>query len=101
VRLRHELRTRLCVHGRLDRPARALEHVLLEGERTHDDDPSYGLRKLVDIALRSIASSPFEDPTTAAQALPDQLGIGSGRDVVDGDGDGDGRVRARPATIPP
>jgi uncharacterized membrane protein len=59
----------LRVHGRLDRPARALSCVFIEGERTHDDDPSYGLRKLVDITLRSIASSPFVDPTTAAQAL--------------------------------
>jgi uncharacterized membrane protein len=59
----------LRVHGRLDRPARAVSCVFIEGERTHEDDPAYGLRKLVDITLRSIASSPFDDPTTASQAL--------------------------------
>jgi uncharacterized membrane protein len=43
--------------------------VLLDNERTHIGDPGYGLRKLVDIAERSIASSPYDDPTTAVQAI--------------------------------
>jgi uncharacterized membrane protein len=43
-------------------------HVLLGGERVHTEDLAYGFRKLVDIAVRSIAQ-PFEDPTTAVQAL--------------------------------
>jgi uncharacterized membrane protein len=59
------------VHGR---PARdvdpaVVQAVVLGRERTHEWDPSYGVRKLVDIAERSIGSSPFEDPTTAVQAL--------------------------------
>jgi uncharacterized membrane protein len=37
-------------------------------ERVHTEDPSYGLRKLVDVAERSIAQ-PFDDPTTTLQAL--------------------------------
>ena len=37
-------------------------------ERVHTEDPAYGLRKLVDIAERSIAQ-PFNDPTTTLQAL--------------------------------
>jgi uncharacterized membrane protein len=43
--------------------------VLLDNERTHVGDAAYGLRKLVDIAERSIASSPFDDPVTAVQAI--------------------------------
>ncbi|NUR07871.1 MAG: DUF2254 domain-containing protein [Nocardioidaceae bacterium] len=43
-------------------------HVLLGPERVHTEDLAYGLRKLVDIAVRSIAQ-PFNDPTTAVQAL--------------------------------
>jgi uncharacterized membrane protein len=34
----------------------------------HTEDLAYGFRKLVDIAVRSIAQ-PFNDPTTAVQAL--------------------------------
>ena len=43
-------------------------HVLLAAERVHTEDLAYGFRKLVDIALRSIAQ-PFNDPTTTVQAL--------------------------------
>jgi uncharacterized membrane protein len=43
--------------------------VKLGPERTHEDDPAYGIRKLVDIAERSVYSSPFQDPTTSVQAL--------------------------------
>jgi uncharacterized membrane protein len=42
--------------------------VLVGPERVHTEDPSYGLRKLVDIAERSIAQ-PFDDPTTTLQSL--------------------------------
>jgi uncharacterized membrane protein len=42
--------------------------VLVGPERVHSEDASYGLRKLVDIAERSIAQ-PFNDPTTTVQAL--------------------------------
>jgi uncharacterized membrane protein len=57
--------------GSLDERQRAevLECTVIEPERSHDDDPAYGIRKLVDISLRSIASSPFDDPTTTVQAL--------------------------------
>jgi uncharacterized membrane protein len=43
--------------------------VLLDNERSHVGDASYGLRKLVDIAERSVASSPYDDPMTAVQAI--------------------------------
>jgi uncharacterized membrane protein len=46
-----------------------VKSVMLGSERTHEWDPSYGIRKLVDIAERSVGSSPFEDPTTAVQSL--------------------------------
>jgi uncharacterized membrane protein len=42
--------------------------VLVADERVHTEDIPYGLRKLVDIAERSIAQ-PFNDPTTTLQAL--------------------------------
>jgi uncharacterized membrane protein len=42
--------------------------VLLGPERTHEDDPAFGFRKLVDIAERGI-SQPFLDPTTTKQAI--------------------------------
>ena len=38
-------------------------------ERTLDQDVAYGFRMLVDIAERSLAESPFLDPTTAVQAI--------------------------------
>jgi uncharacterized membrane protein len=43
--------------------------VLLDNERSHVGDAAYGFRKLVDIAERSIASSPYDDPATAVQAV--------------------------------
>ena len=50
--------------GRLDRDeVRGL--IQLADERTHDTDPAFGFRKLVDIATRSIE----HDPTTTVQAL--------------------------------
>src|SRR3954469_12299791 len=53
--------------GRL-RDSDVTRHVLLGPERVHTEDLAYGFRKLVDIAVRSIAQ-PFNDPTTAVQAL--------------------------------
>src|SRR5919112_5720289 len=42
--------------------------VTLGRERTHNFDPAFGFRKLVDIAERSVVQ-PFNDPTTAVQAI--------------------------------
>jgi len=42
--------------------------VVLGSERTHTDDAAYGFRKLVDVAVRSVAE-PFDDPTTCVQAV--------------------------------
>jgi uncharacterized membrane protein len=41
----------------------------LKLERTLDEDLAYGMRLLVDIAERSLSDSPFQDPTTAVQAI--------------------------------
>jgi uncharacterized membrane protein len=49
-----------------DRLHRAL---VLKLERTLERDVAYGLRMLVDIAERSLSESPFQDPTTAVQAI--------------------------------
>ena len=43
--------------------------VAIGPERTMNQDVAYGLRMLVDIAIRSLSSGPFEDPTTAVQAI--------------------------------
>ena len=42
-------------------------HVQLE--RTLENDVAYGVRLLVDIAARSLADSPFQDPSTTVQAI--------------------------------
>jgi uncharacterized membrane protein len=58
------------VHGdgaRLDR-TRLPRHVVLGRERIHAGDPSYGLRKLVDVALRALTPAQ-NDPTTASQVI--------------------------------
>src|SRR5688500_8250524 len=41
----------------------------LKLEPTLDEDVAYGIRLLVDIAERSLSESPFQDPTTAVQAI--------------------------------
>ncbi len=41
----------------------------LKLEPTLDEDVAYGFRLLVDIAERSLSDSPFQDPTTAVQAI--------------------------------
>ena len=70
--------------------------VWLGGERSHTDDPAYGVRKLVDIAERGLAE-PFEDPTTTVMALDrihDVLRMLVNRDFPDGRySDDDGRLR--------
>ena len=43
--------------------------LILDLERTLDEDVAYGIRLLVDIAQRSMADSPLQDPTTAVQAI--------------------------------
>ncbi len=43
--------------------------MILALEPTLDEDVAYGIRLLVDIAERSLADSPFQDPSTAVQAL--------------------------------
>lgn len=43
--------------------------VILRLERTLDQDVAYGIRLLVDVAERSISDSPWQDPTTAVQAI--------------------------------
>jgi uncharacterized membrane protein len=71
--------------SRLDRN-RVKQLVWLGGERSHTDDPSYGVRKLVDIAERGLVE-PFEDPTTAVMAIDrihDVLRMLVNRDFPDG-----------------
>jgi uncharacterized membrane protein len=45
------------------------DSLVLKLEPTLDQDVAYGIRLLVDIAERSLADSPFQDPTTAVQAI--------------------------------
>jgi uncharacterized membrane protein len=73
--------------------------VLLGLERTLDQDMAYGFRMLVDVAERSIAESPFLDPTTAMQAidrLHDCLRQLARRPTQSGEySDAEGRTRLR------
>ena len=59
------------VHGEADAldEDRLHEALVLKLERTLDEDVAYGIRLLVDIAQRSLADSPLQDPTTAVQAI--------------------------------
>ena len=59
------------VTGDLDRlPVdRVVGAIRLGLERTLEQDVAYGMRMLVDMAERSLAESPFTDPTTAVQAI--------------------------------
>ena len=45
------------------------ESLILTLEPTLEEDVAYGVRLLVDIAERSLSDSPFQDPTTAVQAI--------------------------------
>jgi uncharacterized membrane protein len=61
----------LRVHGdpsRLDE-RRLQKSFIMQLERTLDHDVAYGIRLLVDIAERSLADSPLQDPTTTVQAI--------------------------------
>ena len=53
---------------RLDANA-AMRSIEFGLERTLDQDMAYGLRLLVDIGERSLSDGPFQDPTTAVQAI--------------------------------
>jgi uncharacterized membrane protein len=59
------------VHGEADAldEDRLHKGLVLKLERTLDEDVAYGIRLLVDIAQRSLADSPLQDPTTAVQAI--------------------------------
>ena len=59
------------VHGKADDldEMRLHKALMLKLEPTLDEDVAYGIRLLVDIAERSLAESPFQDPTTAVQAI--------------------------------
>lgn len=59
------------VRGALAEPHRgaAALSVILDRERSNEFEPAFGLRKLVDVAMRSIYSGPFQDPTTTVQAI--------------------------------
>ncbi|MDP4334864.1 DUF2254 family protein [Curtobacterium sp. A7_M15] len=54
-------------HGDDDQALR--RGILLDNERSHVGDAAYGLRKLTEVAQRSIASGPHDDPGTAVQAI--------------------------------
>ncbi|MHA7278049.1 DUF2254 domain-containing protein [Arthrobacter sp. Hz1] len=46
-----------------------VKNIALGPERTLNQDVAYGIRMLVDIAERALSSGPFQDPTTAVQAI--------------------------------
>lgn len=54
--------------GRLDRKA-VHAGVIIRLERTLEQDVAYGMRLLVDMADRALADAPWQDPTTAVQAI--------------------------------
>ena len=88
----------LRVEGDRSRLPEGIDRALqLALERTLDQDVAYGFRMLVDIAERSLAESPYLDPTTAVQAidrLHDNLRHLSRRHFPDGvHRDRDGRRR--------
>ena len=59
----------LAVHGGPVPPRRTLRYAISVGvERTYHQDLGFGLRQLVDIALRALSPA-INDPTTAVQAL--------------------------------
>jgi uncharacterized membrane protein len=61
----------VTVHGEREllEDRQVMSAIVLGLDRDLDQDVAYGLRLLVDIAERSLADSPFLDPTTAVQAL--------------------------------
>ncbi|WP_172979840.1 DUF2254 domain-containing protein [Agromyces agglutinans] len=59
------------VRGNPERLDRSAVHrsVVIRFERTLEQDVSYGVRLLVDMAIRALADAPWQDPTTAVQAI--------------------------------
>ena len=59
------------VHGTMNGldEDRLHKSLILTLEPTLEEDVAYGVRLLVDIAERSLSDGPFQDPTTAVQAL--------------------------------
>jgi uncharacterized membrane protein len=47
---------------------------LIRGERTFVQDPAFGFRQLVDVAIRALSKA-INDPTTAVQALDRLYGV--------------------------
>lgn len=90
--------TVLAVHSTLPPPDRSarrlLGHVAFGDERTIEQDPAFGVRIIVDVAVKALSAA-INDPTTAVQAL-DHLSIplrllgsyplASPLSFVDGDG---------------
>lgn len=56
------------VWGHADIEVRCRSAVVIENERTMEQDPAFGFRQLVDIAVRALSPG-VNDPTTAVQAL--------------------------------
>jgi uncharacterized membrane protein len=54
--------------GRLDRK-QVHASIVVRLERTLEQDVAYGIRLLVDMAIRALADAPWQDPTTAVQAI--------------------------------
>lgn len=59
------------IHGDADNvDHRAVANgVILELERTLEQDVAYGVRLLVDMSIRALSDAPWQDPTTAVQAI--------------------------------
>ncbi|MGB6059252.1 MAG: DUF2254 domain-containing protein [Microthrixaceae bacterium] len=78
-------------------------NVVLSLERTLDQDVAYGLRLLVDMAIRALSDSALQDPTTAVQAidrLHDCLRQLARRPFPSGDySDENGTIRLRVPTM--
>lgn len=77
------------VHGSRSQvdESRLRRAIVVDEERSLDEDIAYGFRLLVDIAERSVSGSAFLDPTTAVQAidrLHDVLRQLAVRDIPDG-----------------
>jgi uncharacterized membrane protein len=90
-------------HRPLDEAAvhEALEEFALGSERTMEQDPAFGFRQIVDIAVRGLSPA-VNDPTTAVQCLDhlhDLLRNLAGRPFRSGRlGDDEGRLRL---VVPP
>ena len=86
------------VHGAHLSGAEVAQFLLVRGERTFVQDPAFGFRQLVDIAIRALSPA-VNDPTTAVQAidrLGDLLVVAGGRPDPTGlrvDSDGVTRVK--------